>query len=256
MKTIIRNSYIPIARLSVASITRSIRTDPGYSEFDWVKRGRAMKSRRRTIMARAVALGAPLVVVAALATPLQASAAPTDVVINEMMYNPASGNDGDEFLELYNTGVAPVDLSGWSFSGITLTFAAGTTIAANGYLVVSQGRRPLPADLRRHARTPSTPAALQRRRDHHAQGRDRRRHRHRDLRRPRAVAGHARRQGRRRSSSSTRRADNNDPLDWAASTAPLGSTPRRRELRRRSAASGRASPHVSASPTSPRPTRP
>ena len=51
---------------------------------------------------------------------------------------PRSGADGDEFLELYNTGASNVDLSGWSFSGITLTFAAGTSIAAGGRLVVGK----------------------------------------------------------------------------------------------------------------------
>jgi hypothetical protein len=97
-----------------------------------------MQSSRKTVLSRGVALGAPVIVVAALATPLTAYAAPADVVINELMYGPASEVDGDEFLELYNRGPDPVDLSGWSFSGITLTFPAGTTIAGNGFIVVAK----------------------------------------------------------------------------------------------------------------------
>ena len=65
-----------------------------------------------------------------------AAAVPGDVVISELMFDPVSGLDGDEFLELTNTTAATVDLSGWSFSGITLVFAAGTTIGADGRMVV------------------------------------------------------------------------------------------------------------------------
>ena len=66
-----------------------------------------------------------------------AHAAASDVSINELMYNPVSDNDGDEFVELANRGATAVDLSGWCFtSGITLCFAPGTSIAANGYLVI------------------------------------------------------------------------------------------------------------------------
>ena len=67
-----------------------------------------------------------------------ANAAATDVVINEMMFHAISDLDGDDYLELYNRGPDPVDLSGWSFSGITLVLPAGTSIAANGYLVVAK----------------------------------------------------------------------------------------------------------------------
>ena len=67
-----------------------------------------------------------------------ANAAATDVVINEMMFHAISDLDGDDYLELYNRGPDPVDLSGWSFSGITLALPAGTSIAANGYLVVAK----------------------------------------------------------------------------------------------------------------------
>ena len=55
-----------------------------------------------------------------------------------MMFHAVSDLDGDDYLELYNRGTDPVDLSGWTFSGITLTLPAGTTIAAGGYLVVAK----------------------------------------------------------------------------------------------------------------------
>jgi hypothetical protein len=67
-----------------------------------------------------------------------AAAAPTDVVINEIMYHAVSDLDGDDFLELNNTGSTPVDVSGWTFSGVTLTLPAGTTIAPGGFLVVAK----------------------------------------------------------------------------------------------------------------------
>ncbi|MDD4177847.1 MAG: lamin tail domain-containing protein [Bacteroidales bacterium] len=64
-----------------------------------------------------------------------------DIVINEIMYNPAYelGNDADyEYLELYNNSGFAVDLGGWSLTNaISYTFEAGTTIADGGYLVVA-----------------------------------------------------------------------------------------------------------------------
>ena len=64
-------------------------------------------------------------------------AATANVVINEIHYNP-DGNTRTEFIELHNPTAAAVDLAGWRFSdGITFTFAAGTTIAAGGYVVVA-----------------------------------------------------------------------------------------------------------------------
>ena len=53
----------------------------------------------------------------------------SDVVLNEIMYAPISGNSDDEYVELYNQGPAPVGLSGWKFSdGINFTFPAGASI--------------------------------------------------------------------------------------------------------------------------------
>lgn len=73
-----------------------------------------------------------LVACAVLATRLQAQ-----VLINEIMYHPASGNPAEEFIELYNPGPAGFDLTGWHFTkGITYTFPQAT-LAAGGYLVVA-----------------------------------------------------------------------------------------------------------------------
>lgn len=78
---------------------------------------------------------------ATILSPSTSAASPNDVIINEIQYNPNTGNQNDEFLELYNTTASPIDLGGWRFSaGITLnttTFTAGTIIPAHGYLVVS-----------------------------------------------------------------------------------------------------------------------
>jgi hypothetical protein len=75
------------------------------------------------------------------------------VVINEIHYNPvelpAFSVDGTpavalteeqhEFIELRNTTAAPVSLAGWRLdSGVDFTFPAGTTIAANGFIVVGK----------------------------------------------------------------------------------------------------------------------
>jgi hypothetical protein len=66
-----------------------------------------------------------------------------DVVINEFEPNPAGSDGGLEWIELYNTGAAPVDLSGWSIEKATssysnaYTFGPGESIPAGGYIVVA-----------------------------------------------------------------------------------------------------------------------
>ena len=68
----------------------------------------------------------------------------TDVVIHEILYNPPPGRSGLEFVELYNRGPAPVDLSGFRFArGVRYVFPPGTTIPAGGYLVVARDPRAL-----------------------------------------------------------------------------------------------------------------
>lgn len=62
-----------------------------------------------------------------------------DIVINEIMYNPITGNDNDEYVELYNKGTVPVNVGGWRFTaGIDYMLPAGTIIQPDGYLVVAR----------------------------------------------------------------------------------------------------------------------
>lgn len=66
------------------------------------------------------------------------------VKINEFASNPAGADDGSEWVELYNPGGAPVDVSGWSIQSGTSTFSVvfplpnGTMIPAQGYLLVGE----------------------------------------------------------------------------------------------------------------------
>ncbi len=84
----------------------------------------------------------------ALCLPLRAS-----VVIHEIHYHPVEeaafgpagepvmdlSEDVHEFVELHNSGEAPVDLSGWRLAGgIEFVFPSGATIEAGGYRVVAR----------------------------------------------------------------------------------------------------------------------
>src|SRR5882672_4123028 len=63
--------------------------------------------------------------------------APAAVVLNEILYHAPDDLDGLQFIELHNTDGAAVDLAGWKITrGVRCEFPRGTTIAANGYLVV------------------------------------------------------------------------------------------------------------------------
>ena len=68
-----------------------------------------------------------------------AALARPDVMITEIYFDPISGDDRDEWLELHNPGAAPVDLSGWRFAdGIGFQFPVGTTLPPGGWLVVAK----------------------------------------------------------------------------------------------------------------------
>ena len=72
----------------------------------------------------------------------QPAAAPRSVVFSEIQYNPVGG-DAYEFIELWNPGTTPVDLSGFQFSGITFRFPNQRAIlAANARFVLGNGTRP------------------------------------------------------------------------------------------------------------------
>jgi len=64
-----------------------------------------------------------------------------EIVINEIMYNPATALGSDsyfEYLELYNPGTEAEDMSGCYFSeGIDYTFEAGAMIDAGAYIVLA-----------------------------------------------------------------------------------------------------------------------
>ncbi len=73
-----------------------------------------------------------------VATPRVAGAVvPGDVVISEIMYDPESDQDGDEFLELYNPTGSAVDLTGVCVDGIDFCFGPGASIGAGQYIVLS-----------------------------------------------------------------------------------------------------------------------
>lgn len=93
------------------------------------------------------AVAAGLVFGAMLAMPwVQAAGAGAGpVVINEIHCNPDVETELVEFIELFNSGSSTIDLSGWFFrKGIDYTFAPGTSLTAQAYLVVAQN----PAALR------------------------------------------------------------------------------------------------------------
>ncbi len=62
--------------------------------------------------------------------------------ISEINFNPPGGN-AHEFVELFNFGAVPVDLSGWSFDeGITFFFPNNTSLAPGAYLVLANNDNP------------------------------------------------------------------------------------------------------------------
>ena len=85
--------------------------------------------------------GAPAFSRLASATPGARNAAvrPAFVVINEIMYDPVTGDANDEFVELHNRGASAVNLGNWRLtSGIDFVFPTNTVIPAGGYLVIAK----------------------------------------------------------------------------------------------------------------------
>lgn len=69
-----------------------------------------------------------------------------DVVINELMYSPISGDSDDEYIELFNRGTNTVDLSNWRLAdAVTFKFPEGTLLPASGYLVIGRNVQQLRA---------------------------------------------------------------------------------------------------------------
>jgi CotH protein/lamin tail-like protein len=78
--------------------------------------------------------GVPLAAIALLTTP----ALMAQVVINEIMYHPASDDNGEEFVELVNASATAVDLSGWTLdNAVRYTFPASTILASGEFLVIA-----------------------------------------------------------------------------------------------------------------------
>ena len=63
----------------------------------------------------------------------------SDVVINELMYQPISGDNNDQYIELYNRGTTNINLGGWALSdGVSFSFSTNNSIPAGGYFVVAK----------------------------------------------------------------------------------------------------------------------
>lgn len=66
-----------------------------------------------------------------------------EIVINEIMYDPPSSVGPDvlyEWVELHNRNNISIDLSGWELNTSTTIIPDGTTIPANGYLIIARDR--------------------------------------------------------------------------------------------------------------------
>lgn len=60
------------------------------------------------------------------------------VVFNEIAYHPITDSSSEEYIELYNSGLQPVDLSGWTVDGVGYTFPPSTLLAPDGFLVLAK----------------------------------------------------------------------------------------------------------------------
>ena len=59
------------------------------------------------------------------------------LVINEIMYHPASELDADEWIELKNIGAEPVDATGWQLTAGVSYVLPSVIVPAGGYLVIA-----------------------------------------------------------------------------------------------------------------------
>ncbi len=74
-----------------------------------------------------------LLVVANWMWPLSMSSA--GVVINEIFYRAPEDLTNLEYVELWNSGGSPVDISGWKLKGVSLSIPAGTQLESKAYWV-------------------------------------------------------------------------------------------------------------------------
>ena len=86
-------------------------------------------------------VGAPAFQLLSAATAGAANSPPfaSDIIINEIGYNPLAGGNDAEFVELFNRGLSGVELTGWTLQGeVGFNFPSGTYLPAGGYLVVAR----------------------------------------------------------------------------------------------------------------------
>jgi hypothetical protein len=70
-----------------------------------------------------------------------AAALRPDIVINELMYDPISGDGDDEYIELYNRGTSTVNIGGWKFTaGVDHTLPENTFMPPGAYYIVAKNR--------------------------------------------------------------------------------------------------------------------
>lgn len=89
-------------------------------------------------MVCAIGLAGPVAISAVPAGTV--GAAPPAVIVNELQYHPDDDDPAAEYIELFNTTGSAVNLSGWCIDGIDYCFPAGSSIAANGFVVVTGDR--------------------------------------------------------------------------------------------------------------------
>jgi hypothetical protein len=71
----------------------------------------------------------------------------SDIVINELMYDPITEDDDDQYVELYNRGTNVVNLGGWTLSdGISFQFPTNALVPPDGYVVVAKSAAHLMAN--------------------------------------------------------------------------------------------------------------
>jgi hypothetical protein len=73
-------------------------------------------------------------------------ASPSNLVVSEINYNPAGADDTKEWLELMNISATTIDLTDLSFTGITYSFPAGTTLLAGQRIVIVKDQAGFAAD--------------------------------------------------------------------------------------------------------------
>ncbi|MBT4350923.1 lamin tail domain-containing protein, partial [archaeon] len=67
----------------------------------------------------------------------------SQIIISEIMYNPIGSDTNKEWIEIYNSGNSPIDMTGWKFRennvnhGLNL-YQESMTIQPNDFLIISR----------------------------------------------------------------------------------------------------------------------